>query len=157
MPPLQSALEIDPGDPKALGLLALAEETRANNGGSTDAGETLRAAEAAAKAALWRDPGEPHARLAMIDIRAGSLDWSQMEDRLEALRATAPANVHVLGSLTSFLQAAGRTSRSWLYNEQAAAIAPARRGSPFGCGIFVLARHANHGWRVCIRSLQKPR
>ena len=124
VPPLQSALEIDPGNPKALGLLALAEETRANNGGSTDAGETLRAAEAAAKAALRRDPGEPHARLAMIDIRAGSLDWSQMEDRLEALRATAPANVHVLGSLTSFLQAAGRTTRSWLYNEQAAAIAP---------------------------------
>jgi len=125
VPPLRSALEIDPGNAKALGLLALAEETRANNGGSSDAGETLRAAEAAARSALKRDPNEPHARLAMIDITAGSLDWSQMEDRLEALRASAPANVHVLGSLTSFLQAAGRTSRAWLFNEQAAAAAPA--------------------------------
>ncbi len=124
LPPLRSALEIDPENAKALGLLALAEETRANNGGSANAGETLRAAEQAARAALQRDPGEPHARLAMIDIAAGNLDWSQMEDRLEALRASAPANPHVLGSMTSFLQAAGRTSKSWLYNEQAAAAAP---------------------------------
>jgi DNA-binding winged helix-turn-helix (wHTH) protein/tetratricopeptide (TPR) repeat protein len=122
--PLRSALEIDSENAKALGLLALAEETRANNGGSANAGETLRAAEQAARAALQRDPGEPHARLAMIDIAAGNLDWSQMEDRLEALRASAPANPHVLGSMTSFLQAAGRTSKSWLYNEQAAVAAP---------------------------------
>ena len=74
---------------------------------------------------MKRDPNEPHARLAMIDLTAASLDWTQMEDRLQALRASAPTNVHVLGSLTSFLQAAGRTSRSWTYNEQAAAIAPA--------------------------------
>ena len=125
IPPLRMALEIDPKSATALGLLALAEETRANNGGSPNAGETLRAAEAAARAALERDSNEPHARLAMIDIKAASLDWSQMEDRLEALRASAPANVHVLGSLTSFLQAAGRTSKAWLYNEQAAALAPA--------------------------------
>jgi DNA-binding winged helix-turn-helix (wHTH) protein/tetratricopeptide (TPR) repeat protein len=124
VPPLQSALEIDPGNAHALGLLALAEETRANNGGSTNAGETLRSAEQAARTALQRDPNEPHARLAMIDIKAGSLDWAQMEDRLEALRTSAPTNLHVLGSLTSFLQAAGRTSRSWVYNEQAAAGAP---------------------------------
>lgn len=124
LPPLRSALDIDPDNAKALGLLALAEETRANNGGSTNAGETLRAADQAARAALQRDPSEPHARLAMIDITAGSLDWSQMEDRLEALHASAPSNVHVLGSMTSFLQAAGRTSKSWLYNERAAAAAP---------------------------------
>jgi Tfp pilus assembly protein PilF len=124
LPPLRSALEIDPNNAKALGLLALTEETRANNDGSTNAGETLRFAEGVARAALQRDPSEPHARLAMIDMTAGSLDWIEMEDRLEALRASAPANLHVLGSLTSFLQAAGRTSRSWLYNEQAAAAAP---------------------------------
>lgn len=125
VPPLRAALQIDPGNPRALGLLALTQETSANNGGSSNAGDTLRSAERAAQAALQRDPDEPHARLAMIDLAAGSLDWSQMEDRLEALRASAPANVHVLGSLTSFLEAAGRTSRSWLYNEQAAAAAPA--------------------------------
>ena len=124
LPPLRSALEVDPENAKALGLVALAEETRAFNGGSTNAGETLRVAEKAARAALRIDPNEPHARLALIDINAGSLDWSEMEDRLEALRASAPSNVHVLGSLTSFLQAAGRTSQSWLYNEQAAAAAP---------------------------------
>jgi DNA-binding winged helix-turn-helix (wHTH) protein/Tfp pilus assembly protein PilF len=123
-PPLRSALEIDPTNAKALGLLALAEETQANNGGSADPGETLRGAERAARKALEHDPNEPHARLAMIDIKAGSLDWSQMEDRLNAVRASAPNNAHVLGALTSFLQAAGRTSRSWVYNEQAAAVAP---------------------------------
>lgn len=122
--PLQSALEMHPENAKALGLLALAEETRAFNGGSADAGETLRAAEKAARAALQLDPNEPHARLAMIDIKAASLDWSRMEDRLQALRASAPTNVHVLGSLTSFLQAAGRTSAAWVYNEQAATAAP---------------------------------
>jgi len=124
VPPLRSALEIDPSNATALGLLALAEETRAFNGGSTNAGETLRSAEKAARAALQLDPDEPHARLALIDINAASLDWSQMENRLEVLRASAPGNVHVLGSLTSFLQAAGRTSHSWRYNEQAAAAAP---------------------------------
>ena len=60
----------------------------------------------------------------MIDMTGGNLDWSQMEDRLEALRASAPTNLHVLGSLTNFLQAAGRTSKSWIYNEQVAAAAP---------------------------------
>jgi DNA-binding winged helix-turn-helix (wHTH) protein/tetratricopeptide (TPR) repeat protein len=124
LPPLQSALAIDPGNAKALGLVALAEETSANNGGSRNAGETLRAAESAARAALQTDPGEPHARLAIIDMAAGSLDWAQMEDRLEAVRASAPDNLHVLGSLSSFLEAAGRTSKSWMYNEQAAAAAP---------------------------------
>lgn len=124
LPPLQSALNIDPHDARALGLLALTEETRANNGGSANAGDALRIAEEAARAALQRDANEPHARLAMIDLMAGSLDWSQLEDRLEVVRALAPANLHVLGSLTSFLQAAGRTSRSWMYNEQAAAAAP---------------------------------
>ena len=125
LPPLRSALAIDPDNARALGLLALTEETRANNGGSSNAGDTLRFAEQAARAALRRDAGEPHARLAMLDMTAGSLDWAQMEDRLEALRASAPGNLHVLGSLTSFLEAAGRTSRSWMYNEQAAAAAPA--------------------------------
>lgn len=124
LPPLQAALQIDPDNAKALGLLALAEETRANNGGSANAGDTLRSAEQAARAALRSDPGEPHARLALIDMTAVSLNWAQMEDRLEALRASAPANLHVLLSLSSFLQAAGRTSRSWVYNEQAAAAAP---------------------------------
>ena len=124
VPPLRSALKVDPGNAKALGLLALAEETRAFNGGSTNAGETLRIAEKAAKASLRIDPNEPHARLALLDISAGSIDWLQMDDRLQALRASAPRNVHVLGSLTSFLQAAGRTSQSWVYNEQAAAAAP---------------------------------
>jgi hypothetical protein len=124
LPPLRSALNIDPHDARALGLLALTQETRANNGGSSNPGEALRSAAASARAALRRDPNEPHARLAMLDITSGSLDWSQMEHRLESLRASAPLNLHVLGSLTSFLQAAGRTSRSWVYNEQAAAAAP---------------------------------
>jgi len=124
VPPLRSALQIDPQNARALGLVALAEETRANNGGSANAGETLRAAETAARAALEREPDEPHARLAMLDMAAGRLDWAQMEDGLDALLALAPTNVHVLGSLSSFLEAAGRTSKSWVYNERAAAAAP---------------------------------
>ena len=124
VPPLRAALTLNPGSARALGLLALAQETSAYNGGSSDAGATLRLAEAAARAALLRDPEEPHAQLALIDMGAGSLDWAQTEDRLEAVRATAPTNLHVLGGLTSFLEAAGRTSKSWIYNEQAAAAAP---------------------------------
>ena len=123
--PLRASLKINPDDSRALGLLALTEETRAYNGGASDAGETLVAAEQAARAALLRDPNEPHARLAMIDMKSGSLDWAQIEDRLEAVRALAPTNIHVLGSLATLLQGLGRTSRSWLYNERAAALAPA--------------------------------
>ena len=122
--PLRKALEIDAQNARALGLLALAEETRGNNGGSPDAGATLRLAEQAAKAALERDPEEPHARLALLDMSGASLEWLEWEKQLESLRAGAPANLHVLGSLSSFLQAAGQTSRSWLFNEQAAAAAP---------------------------------
>jgi DNA-binding winged helix-turn-helix (wHTH) protein/tetratricopeptide (TPR) repeat protein len=122
--PLRKALEIEPENARALGLLALAEETRANNGGSPDAGATLRVAEQAAKAALERDPEEPHAKLALLDMSGASLEWLEWEKQLESLRSGAPANLHVLGSLSSFLQAAGQTSRSWVYNEQAAAAAP---------------------------------
>ena len=125
LPPLRASLEIDPSNATTLGLFALAEETRAFNGGSSNAGESLQAAEQAARAALQREPDEPHARLAMIDMKSGSLDWAQIEDRLESVRAFAPTNPHVLGSLTTLLQGLGRTSRSWLYNEQAAAAAPA--------------------------------
>lgn len=125
LPPLRKALEINPDSARAHGLLALAEETRAYNGGSTSPGDTLRIAEQAARAALQRDPSEAHAQLAILDMTAASLEWAQMEDRLQALHASAPTNVHVLGSLTSFLQAAGRTSRSWFYNEKAASLAPA--------------------------------
>lgn len=123
--PLRASLKIGPNDSRTLGLLALTEETRAFNGGASNAGETLLAAEQAARAALQRDPNEPHARLAMIDMKSGSLDWAQIEDRLEAVRALAPTNIHVLGSLATLLQGLGRTSRSWLYNETAAALAPA--------------------------------
>lgn len=42
LPSLRSALSLDPDDSTALGLLALAEETRANTGGSDTPGETLR-------------------------------------------------------------------------------------------------------------------
>jgi DNA-binding winged helix-turn-helix (wHTH) protein len=125
LPPLQASLEIDPSNARTLGLLALAEETRAYNGGSSNAGESLRTAAQAARAALRREPDEPHARLAMIDMKSGSLDWAQIEDRLEVVRASAPTNLHVLGSLTTLLQGLGRTSKSWFYNEQAAAAAPA--------------------------------
>lgn len=124
IPPLRQALELAPSDPRALGLLALAEETRVNNGGGGNAGETLRSAERNARAALAIDPSEPHARLAMLDMKAGGLDWLQMEAQLQALLKTAPSNLHLLGSLTNFLQAAGLTSRSWVYNERAAALAP---------------------------------
>jgi DNA-binding winged helix-turn-helix (wHTH) protein len=124
LPPLRSALLIDPNNPTALGLLALAEETRAMNGASANAGDILRIAEKSARAALQENPREPHARLAMIDMAAGSLDWAQFEDQLLHLHRSAPLNFHVLGSLTSFFEAAGRTSKSWLYNEQAAATAP---------------------------------
>jgi DNA-binding winged helix-turn-helix (wHTH) protein len=123
--PLQASLKINANDSRTLGLLALAEETRAYNGGASNAGETLLAAEQAARAALARDPNEPHARLAIIDMKSGSLDWAQIEDQLEAVRALAPTNVHVLGSLATLLQGLGRTSRSWVYNERAAALAPA--------------------------------
>ncbi len=125
LPPLQASLEIDPSNARTLGLLALAEETRAYNGGSSNAGKSLRTAAQAARAALRREPDEPHARLAMIDMKSGSLDWAQIEDRLELVRASAPTNLHVLGSLTTLLQGLGRTSKSWFYNEQAAAAAPA--------------------------------
>ena len=124
VPPLRSALERDPGNARALGLLALAEETRANNGGSANPAETLRAAEKAAKQALDIDPAEPHARLAMLDIKAAGLEWSEIEDELRNLLRAAPANVHLLGALTSFLQAAGRTRTAWGINEAAAHQAP---------------------------------
>jgi DNA-binding winged helix-turn-helix (wHTH) protein len=122
--PLRNALAIDPANARALGLLALAEETQANNGGSPNPGPTLRAAEQAAKAALERNAKEPHARLALLDMSGATLNWIEWEKQLLSLHADAPANLHVIGSLSSFLQAAGQTSRAWTYNEQAAAVAP---------------------------------
>jgi len=122
--PLQRALALEPDNARALGLIALAAETSANNGGSRDAGASLRGAERQAKASLERDPSEPHARLALLDMSGISLDWVEWADQLELLRKDAPANLHVLGSLSSFFQAAGQTSKSWYINEQAAEAAP---------------------------------
>lgn len=124
LPPLRKAMALDPRSSRALGLMALAEETSAYNGGSANPADSLRHAETCARDALQRDPGEPHARLAMLDLNAGRMDWSEIEDGLQALLGTAPDNLHVLGSLTSFLQAAGLTRRSWPINERAAAAAP---------------------------------
>jgi len=138
LPPLRSALAIDPGNAKALGLMALAEETSANNGGSKNAGETLRAAESAARAALQSDPDEPHARLAMIDMTAGSLDWAQMEDRLEAVRASAPENLHVLAVFhPSSRPRGGHPNRGCTMSKPQPPRRARRRrngGGPSGCG-----------------------
>jgi DNA-binding winged helix-turn-helix (wHTH) protein/tetratricopeptide (TPR) repeat protein len=123
LPPLQQALEMDPSNVRALGLSALANETQAFNGGP-NAAEALRDADQQAREALRLDPSEPHARLALLDMRAGSLSWAQTEAGLQALRRDAPTNFHIVSALSSLFQAAGILSQAWFYNEQAAAIAP---------------------------------
>jgi DNA-binding winged helix-turn-helix (wHTH) protein len=123
LPPLQEALALEPANARALGLAALANETQAFNGGP-NAADALRDADQQARAALRLDRREPHARLAMLDMQAGSLDWSQTEAGLQALRRDAPTNFHIVGALSSLFQAAGILSQAWIFNERAAAIAP---------------------------------
>ena len=60
-------------------------------------------------AALAIDPNEPHAHLARLSLRSGTLDLGTTEDRLRQILEANPNNMQAMRLLWSMLQCVGRS------------------------------------------------
>lgn len=138
------ALEIKPGNARALGLLAYSQAMRADEGQANGAGAALQEAEGAVDAALQSDPNEPHARLAQTLIQRSTLDLSANEDRLRAILSDDPRNTYAMRDLWSLLQSAGRSREAFALNERAIELKPlaATNNFPRAQLLWILGRDA---------------
>ena len=103
------------------------EAQRADNGGS--AGDSLKESERAIAAALAIDPNEPHAHLARLLLRSGTLDLGTTEDRLRQILAADPSNIQAMRLLWNMLQCVGRSREALALVERSLRINPLASGA----------------------------
>lgn len=116
---LRAAVAIEPGNPAAWGLLALALRNVVEHGSPDQTARALRESETAARRALSIDPRDGNALTALATLRPFFGDWIAAEDRLlEALRL-APDTPAAVNHFVIFLQSVGRERESENWNERA--------------------------------------
>ena len=123
------AIALRPDDAKAQGRYAYTEAQRADNGGS--AGDSLKESERSIAAALAINPNEPHAHLARLLLRSGTLDLGTTEDRLRQILAADPSNMQAMRLLWSMLQCVGRSREALALVERSLRISPLAAGSHY--------------------------
>jgi tetratricopeptide (TPR) repeat protein len=123
-PTFRRALDIRPGDDRAMGLLAYSLATGIDDRQLGSARAAIEEAETAVDAALRSNPREPNARLAQIILQRSTLDLSANEDRLRAVLADDPHNVQAMKNLWNLLQCGGRSREALRLVERAMAISP---------------------------------
>lgn len=139
----RQAAAIDPGNPRALGLLAYAL-ARGDTSGPV-AGAAAREAERAARAALAIDREEPNALLAMVILQSSMLDWIAREDQFRQILARDPRNTGAMRSLAEMLHGVGRCRESFAMGERAITIEPLAPGLQHrrALRLWVLGRDAD--------------
>jgi DNA-binding winged helix-turn-helix (wHTH) protein len=123
------AIALRPDDARAQGRFAYTQALRADYGGSD--GDTLQESERAIAAALEIDPNEPHAHLARLSLRSGTLDLGTTEDRLRQILAAAPDNMQAMRLLWNMLQCVGRSREALALVERSLRINPLASGSHY--------------------------
>jgi hypothetical protein len=119
---VQQAVAMQPGNAKALGLLALVQSLVAQDPHAVPA--MVSDAERTARRALSIDPKEPNALLAMFELQGTSLDWFARDRNLRQIIAIDPKNVGAMSELILLLQATGFVQESWDWNERVLALEP---------------------------------
>lgn len=152
---LRQAVQIDPDDSKALGLLAFALAANSDAVGDWKTMTIVNEAERAANRALAIDPGEVNARLALTHLGRTSLDMASTEDRLRELLGQAPQNIFVMRQLWNLLQSGGRSRDALALVQRALGARPlaASNNFPLGQLQWIIGRPAEAD-RILERAIQ---
>lgn len=120
---LREATKIDPAYAAAWGMLALALGRTAQFQRPIDP-QIIDAVDKAAKSALSISQDEPHARLAIINLQRGTMEWARREDEYRDILKAAPDNVFVLDGLGQLLGGVGRSLEASKVGERVLAMEP---------------------------------
>lgn len=106
----QRAVEIDPGNAKALGLLALAWRAVSVYAEPASATEAIRNAELAARRALAIDPRQSDALTALALLVTSFGQWVEAERRLLDVLKLDPVNMFARGAYGTLLMSTGQVA-----------------------------------------------
>lgn len=121
---LRKAVELDPDNAQAWGLLAMAWRNVAEGAPPDQVSDAVTGCEEAARQALALDRNEGNALAALATLRPYLGDWQAAEDRMRDVLKVAPDNANVLLHLVTLLQSVGYARQSWEYNERSIALEP---------------------------------
>lgn len=108
---LRRAVEIEPGNAKAWGLLALAWRAASEYAAPVPATEAIRNAELAARRALAIDPRQSDALTALALLVPSFGQWVEAERRLRNVLAIDPANMFARGAYGTLLMSTGQVAK----------------------------------------------
>ena len=120
----KAAIERDPDNARAWGLLALSHRRVLETGGAERTQERLRDGLQAAARALAIDPNEGNALTAKATLQPEFGNWGQVERDLRSILRVAPENVHALAYMSMMMQEVGRSREGWDFNERVIALDP---------------------------------
>lgn len=123
----EEAVQIQPDNAKACGLLAYFRMGRADLASAEESPGLVASANAAIQRALEIDPNEPNARVARYRLEGRMLEWIDRDRRIRGILATDSQNILAMMELMPLLQAAGLTRESWMWNEKILAASPSAR------------------------------
>ena len=109
---LSKAVEMDPGNAKGWGMMALAWRASADYGGPDNAAKALSSAEFAAKRALALDPRQSDALTALATLRPSFGQWVEADRRIRGVLAIDPDNSFAVTALGTLLMSTGQVQAS---------------------------------------------
>ena len=121
---LRRAIERDPQDAAAWGMLALAERNVVEHGPPSGTAAAVAACERAARRALALDPDQPDAIAALALLPPSFGDWAAAERRLLQAARRAPQSLAIVNELVTLYQSAGLATLSRDWNARAARLDP---------------------------------
>lgn len=120
----ESAVRLRPGDPRGLGLLALAQTYFAEVAPPQSSTRAVALAGATAQRALAINSREPNALFAMYHLEGSILPLWSRDQRLRQILAADPSNQGAIHELAVLLQSAGYSRESWAWSERGLALQP---------------------------------
>jgi DNA-binding winged helix-turn-helix (wHTH) protein/tetratricopeptide (TPR) repeat protein len=132
---LREAVQRDPQNAQALGLLAFAYRDIAESAPPTKVSAAIEASQEAARRALAIDPRDGGALAALAMIRPYFGEWAAAEDRLRNVLRVAPDNILALNSLVPLMQGVGRLRTSYALNERVLELDPVSPVASYRRGI----------------------
>jgi DNA-binding winged helix-turn-helix (wHTH) protein/tetratricopeptide (TPR) repeat protein len=124
MAALGKAVERDPGDARAWGMMAYGWSQRSTEFYGPAAAKAVDSTRQAASRAMAMAPHQPDARLALALLQPTYGDWLASEQKLRAIMASHPEHVPTLAALAFLLMSVGRVTEALALNRRAFALQP---------------------------------
>jgi DNA-binding winged helix-turn-helix (wHTH) protein/tetratricopeptide (TPR) repeat protein len=138
----EQAVELQPSNARARGLLAYFRSATAEEASVQEAAHAVGRAQEAIRQALELDPEEPNARVALYLLQGPMLNWAGRDAVLRDILRTDPNNLAAMMELMPLTQAAGLTRESWMWNERILKASPFARANLTvrGLKLWILGR-----------------